>query len=366
MTSRHPNLGRMVPDLPTPSLILDIDVFESNCAALADAMASRQVGWRPHVKGHKSPRLARTMIEAGAIGVTCAKVAEAEEMVAAGVGEVLIANQPSTREAWARLARLNRAAWVAASIDSLDHVAMAVAAGRVEGTSIPLLVEVDIGMNRAGVKNAEDAASLAVAIDGHDAVHFAGVMGYEGHLLTLWPEDEKRKAITDAMSLLIEARNAIEASGVEVGIVSCGGSGSYRISSAIPGVTEVQAGGGCLMDEFYRHSCHVDLGQALFVVGSVGSVPAPDRAIVDVGWKAMPNRTATPICRDRNDVVVAQMYAEHLRLESTGAIGLEIGDRVVFVPGYSDETTVLHDEFMGVRNGVVVETIPLLARGALQ
>ncbi len=363
----HGSLGLGLHDVPTPSLVVDLDAFEANCVTLAGAMSAAGVGWRPHVKGHKSPRLARTMIDAGAIGVTCAKVSEAEEMVAAGVGEVLIANQPSTRSAWDRLARLNRAAWVAAAVDSADHVRFATEAGRSYETSIPLVIEVDIGMNRAGVRSAGQAVDLAREIDRSEAT-FAGVMGYEGHLLTVWPLLEKTSRITDAIGTLIAARDAIEQAGIAVGIVSCGGSGSYGISSRIDGVTEIQAGGGCLMDRFYRESCHVDLEQALFVVGSVASRPQADVAILDTGWKALPSRTAQPYPRDHDDMVVAQVFAEHLRLERTDGtdIDLAVADRIVFVPGYSDETTVLHDEFLGVRDGVVVETIPLAARGALQ
>lgn len=348
-------------------MIVDLDAFEANCDAIGGALSGRGVGWRPHVKGHKSPRLAERMIEAGAIGVTCAKVGEAEEMVAAGIDSVLVANQPSTRAAWDRLARLNRAAWVAAAVDSVDHLRFAVEAGRSYGTSIPLLVEVDIGMGRAGTRSAEQAVDLAREIDRSQAT-FAGVMGYEGHLLTVWPSAEKSARITEAIGVLIAAKTAIEQAGIDVEIVSCGGSGSYEISGGVDGVTEIQAGGGCLMDRFYRESCHVDLEQSLFVVGSVASLPQPGQAIVDTGWKAMPSRMATPYPCDHDGVIVAQVYAEHLRLETIdgSAIGLELTDRVVFVPGYSDETTVLHDQFLGVRDGVVVETIPLAARGALR
>lgn len=365
--SRHECLGLRLDELPTPSLVLDLDVFEANCASLVGTLSAEGVAWRPHVKGHKSTRLAWRMIDAGAVGVTCAKVAEAEEMVAAGVNGILIANQPSTRDAWDRVARLNRSAWVAAAADSSAHVSFAVEAGRAYDTTIPLVVEVDIGMDRAGVRSPEQAVDLAREIDRSSAT-FAGVMGYEGHLLTVWPLDDKTAQITEAIGTMLAAVDAVRQAGLPVDIVSCGGSGSYAITSRIAGVTEIQAGGGCLMDRFYRESCHVDLEHALFVVASVSSRPGRDRAILDAGWKALPNRIAAPYPRDHDGVVVAQVYAEHLRLERTDGsdIGLDVGERVVFVPGYSDETTVLHDEFLGMRDGVVVETIPLSARGALR
>lgn len=359
-----PPIGLRVHDVPTPALILDLDEFEANCATLAQHMRARNVAWRPHVKGHKSPVLAQRMIGAGAIGVTCAKVAEAEIMVAAGIGDVLIANQPSTEDAWRRVAHLRHTTWVGVAIDDPAHVEMALAAGAAAGTAIPLLIEVEIGMDRAGVRSAEAAVELARRIVTAGA-QFAGVMGYEGHLLTAWPREEKEAVIRAAVGRVVEAADAIRSASIPVEIVSCGGTGSYQITADIAGVSEIQAGGGCLMDRFYRELCHVDLRQALYVVSSVGARPGKGKAILDAGWKAMPDRPIGPLCRDYPEAEVAQLYAEHHRLEWTGEADPPIGERIVFVPGYSDATTVLHNQFLGVRDGVVVEVIPLAARGGL-
>ena len=365
MTARHPGLGLRIAELPTPSLLLDIDAFDRNCRALSGHLADRDVAWRPHVKGHKSPRLARGMIDAGAIGVTCAKVSEAEVMVAAGIQNILIANQPATEDAWRRLAQLQGATWVAAAIDDPEHIRLAIDAGRERGVAIPLVVEVDIGMGRAGVRSSSAAVELAQRTV-ESGGRFVGVMGYEGHLLTTWPEHEKERVIRQSVERVVEAANEIRSHSIPVEVVSCGGTGSYRISAEIEGVTEIQAGGGCLMDRFYREQCHVDLENALFVVASVGSRPSPTKAILDAGWKTMPPNITMPVCRDHPNLEVAQMYAEHCRLDLPDGFDPGIGERVVFIPGYSDATTVLHDEFLGIRDGVVVEVIPLAARGALR
>lgn len=365
MIEPHPGLGLPITEIPTPSLILDLDVFEDNCRTIAGFLAPRNVEWRPHVKGHKSPVLARKMLEAGAAGVTCAKVSEAEIMASAGIGNILVANQPATMDAWRRVARLQGATWVGVAIDSVEHVDLALQAGGEAGVAIPLIIEVDIGMNRAGVHSPSEAVEVAsYAVDA--GADFAGVMGYEGHLLTVWPLEDKQAVIAAAVGKVVEAAEAIRAASIPVGIVSCGGSGSYQISSQVEGVTEIQAGGGCLMDRFYREKCHVDLRNALFVVASVGSRPATNKAILDAGWKSIPDRLGMPSPRDLPDVEVVQLYAEHARLEWTGDFDPPLGERVVLIPGYSDATTVLHDEFLGVRDGVVTEVIPLLARGALR
>lgn len=362
--AHHPNLGKRIDELATPCLVLDLDAFEANCRTMASHIGSRGLGWRPHTKASKSPVLARRMIEAGAFGVTCAKVGEAEVMVAGGIDDVLVANQPSNPAAWARLARLQRAARVAAAVDDPVHVEMAERAGSAADVSIPLVIEVDIGMGRAGVRSESQALELARRIDSADA-ELAGVMGYEGHLLTIPDAGEKHSRISEAVGQLVTAAEAIRADGIDVGIVSCGGTGSYEISADIPGVTEMQAGGGTLMDRFYREQCNVVLDQALFLVAAVGSVPGQGTAILDAGWKALPDKNMSPSSETPADASVAQLYAEHSRLELPKGTELEIGDRVVLVPGYSDATTVLHNEFLGTRDGVVVEVIPLEARGVL-
>jgi len=360
----HRSLGLTIPQLPTPALVLDLDVFEANAAVIADHLAARGVAWRPHIKAHKSPVLAQRMIAAGAMGVTCAKVGEAEAMVAGGVDQALLANQPGTTEAWDRVARLQQEAWVGVSIDDRRHVEAALAAGEAHGVAIPLLIEVDIGMARAGVRSVESAVALAqhIAASGAD---FVGVMGYEGHLLTIEDATEKQQAIESAVGILVNTAAAIREAGIGVDIVSCGGTGSYEITSEIPGITEIQAGGGCLMDRFYREMCGVDLPSALFVVASVSSRPTAEHAIVDAGWKALSDRIMLPVVMGREGMEVSQLYAEHLRLQLAPGVDPPIGERVVFRPGYSDATTVLHNEFLGVRDGVVVEVIPLAARGAL-
>jgi len=308
--------------------------------------------------------LARRMVAAGAIGVTCAKVGEAEVMVAGDIDRILIANQPGTADAWDRLARLQRDAWTAVAIDDWRHIEAAQSVGEVHGVSIPLLVEVDIGMARAGARSVEAAVALARQIEAAGQ-EFAGVMGYEGHLLTIESRDQKRQQIEAAVGILVEAAEAIRRASLPVNIVSCGGTGSYDITSEIPGVTEIQAGGGCMMDRFYQEMCNVDLPNALFLVSSVTSRPSAEYAILDAGWKALPDRLLSPACVNLDGAEVSLLYAEHMRLRLGSDEDPQIGERVTFIPGYSDATTVLHNEFLGVRDGVVTEVIPLAARGAL-
>jgi D-serine deaminase-like pyridoxal phosphate-dependent protein len=363
-------IGRPVSELVTPCLTLDLDIFERNAAAISGYLRDHGVAWRPHAKGHKSPILAQRQLEAGAIGLTVAKVGEAEVMVAGGVPSILVVTEQATRERLDRVAALNRGAEVIVPVDNALHVQLAAEAGRDAGVEIPVVIEVDIGMHRCGVAP-EAALGLAMQAAALAGVRFAGVFGYEGHLLRAWPEDEKERQIREALGLLVGAAETIRGAGIEVPIVTAGGTGSYRYSAKVTGITELEAGGGCLMDLMYRDDCHVGpetgLDFALTVRAMVVSRPAPDRAITDAGWKTMSNAHHVPEVKDVPGASVRSLSAEHGTLDLTpeGDANLRIGDVVEFIPGYHDSTVFLHDRIFGVRQGVVTEVIPVAARGRL-
>jgi D-serine deaminase-like pyridoxal phosphate-dependent protein len=361
-------IGEPVENADTPVPLLDLDAFERNATYIAGFLNSRGLSWRPHVKAHKAPQLALLQVELGAIGVTCAKLGEAEVMVAHGVGSVLIANQLSTPVKWARAAALQRDAQVIVCVDDRDHVRMASAAAADAGVRIPLLIEVDIGMGRAGVRSAADALALADDIAGSSGVWLAGVMGYEGHLLTTWPQEEKRARCAEALGMLTDVAADLRAAGHEVGIVSSGGTGSFESTAHLPGLTEVQAGGGCLMDRFYAEDCHVGLEQALTVLTTVVSVQGAGRAVVDAGFKTCGRLDGMPLPQvaGRPGVTMVDLSAEHgsLEVRDTGEPVI-VGTRIRLVPGYSDAMLVLHDHLIGHRAGRVTEVIAMPARGRL-
>ena len=360
-------LGRDKRELDTPVLCLDLDVMEANIRAVAAACRRHGVGWRPHAKGHKVARIGRMEVEAGAIGVTCAKLAEAEIMAAGGVRDVLIANLIVGPLKVARLVELRRNA---DPIVTLDHIEQAIPISRAmaaAGLKVRAILEVDIGLGRAGVAPGEPTLALARQVAELPGIEFSGIMGYEGHLLTVPDADEKSRRITEALGVLVATAKSLQGNSLPCPIVSCAGTGSYQLSIRQPGVTEVQAGGAIFMDAFYRHKCNVaDLGYALTVVATVVSRPRPDRAIIDAGRKTMHGDHHPPWALGRDDMRVVRLSAEHGELElDPSARDLAIGDRLEFVPGYADLTTVLHDDFLCVRGGKVVDVWPIEGRGKL-
>jgi len=363
-------VGRPKAELDTPVLLLDLDRFEANVRRLSGAIASSGKHWRPHSKGHKSPWIAARQREAGAIGVTCAKVSEAEVMVDGGVPSVLIANELATRHKVMRAARLQARAEVIICADDPFHVRLAAEVASAVGVEIPMLVDINIGMDRTGVAPGPPALELARSIDRAPGLRFAGIMGYEGHVLTAWPDEEKRAQTVAAIAGLVESRTLIEADGIPVGIVSGGGSGNHMFAAMLDGLTELQAGGACLMDPFYGSLCHLEeLGfeYALTVLTTVSSRPTPERVITDAGFKTMTaDGEGTAVVLEHGDFELVYLSAEHgvWRRDPTGP-PVVIGQHLEIIPDYHDTTTFRHDAFIGMRGGRVETVIPLLARGRL-
>lgn len=361
-------VGRPVEDADTPVALLDLDAFERNAETISAYLAGRGVGWRPHVKAHKAPQLGRLQIAHGAIGVTCAKISEAEVMVAGGIDHVLVANHLGTPGKWKRAAELQAGAEVIVCVDAIDHVRLGAAAARAAGAEIPVLIEVDLGIGRVGVQSSADALALAEAIAAVPGLRLAGVMGYEGHLLTVWPAAQKREKCQAAVRVLTDTAAALRDAGHQVEVVSSGGTGSFEVTAELPGITEIQAGGGCLMDRFYAEQCHVGLGlePALTVLTTVVSNQVPARAAIDAGWKACGNLSTFPLphALARRHVQVVGLSAEHGILGITGDPPA-VGTQLQLVPGYSDAMLVMHDYLIGHRDGVVTDVIDMPGRGRL-
>jgi D-serine deaminase-like pyridoxal phosphate-dependent protein len=358
-------IGARIEQLATPVLVLDLERFESNCRVIGGFLAERGVAWRPHAKGHRSPEIARRQMAFGAMGVTVSKVSEAEVMAAAGIPSVLVTTHQPTLPRWQRIARSQRLAEVLAPVDHPAQVELARQAAASEHATIPVVVDVNIGMNRSGAAPGTDALALAQLVASTPGLRLAGVIGYEGHLLRQWPVEDKEAAIREAIGALTSTADLLRANGLPVDLVSAGGTGSYTITATLPGVTEIQAGGGCFYDLLYADDCHVDgLDFALTVRTTVASRPAPDTATIDAGWKALPNERVAPRPIEPAGLTLRSLSAEHgVVVLGEGAPDLAIGDQVVFVPGYHDVTVFRHEAIYGARKGVVEAAFEVTARG---
>ena len=351
-------------DFPeTPFLVLDLEIFERNVAQMVRAIIS-QGGklWRPHVKAIRAPALALRLIAAGASGVTCATVIEAETMVAAGIAEVLIASPVVAPGQLQRLAALNLQARVIASVDAPEHLALLAAAARAIGTRVPVVVEVDVGLKRSGVAPGEAAVSLARAVCSNPALLFCGLMAWEGQTTRIADPAAKQEAVRIAVGLLTDSARRCTEAGLPVEIVSCGGTGTYTITSTVPGVTELQAGGGVFGDLRYRTEFHIPLQQALVLRATVLSRPASRRVVCNAGWRYLGVYPTLSQATNLPGVLHTAPAAEHLTLEcDRDVVGLAVGDRIDLAVGYSDSTVFLHRQLFAVRHGVVEEVLQIPA-----
>ena len=352
-------------DLPeSPFLVLDLDAFERNAAHIAHTIIT-QGGkrWRPHIKAIRSPALAQRLMAAGASGVTCATLGEAQTMVEAGIQDVLIASPVVARDQLQRLAALNRKARVIASVDSTEHVALLAGAAQAAAVVVPVVVEVDVGLQRSGVPPGDAAALLGQAMRSHPALSFCGVMAWEGQTTRIADPEAKRLAVSTAVGQLADAAQRCVQAGLSVEIVSCGGTGTYTITSTLPGVTELQAGGGVFGDLRYRTEFHMPLEQALTLRATVLGRPTARRVVSNAGWRYLGVYPTQSQALNLSGVVRLAPAAEHLTLDCDRDVsGFAVGDRIDLAVGYSDSTVFLHTKIFAMRNGVLEDVLLVPAR----
>jgi D-serine deaminase-like pyridoxal phosphate-dependent protein len=353
--------------LDTPALIVDLDRMDRNIARMARIVRDAGVQWRPHVKSAKNPDIAQRMIRAGAIGVTCAKVGEAEAMAAVGIRDILIANQVAGSEKVGRLMRLLPAADVMICVDGEETLDALDRAARDRGVSLRVAIEVDVGMERAGVRPGEPTVSLGARIAARRNLRFGGLMTFEAHALGIPDPEQKRKAVSSALESLVESARRCRQAGLPVDVVSCGGTGTYWIAIQVPGITEVQAGGGIFSDTHYQHDYGVEHELALTALATVTSRPNPTRVICDTGRKALTMYGRAPAPLNVAGVRSVALHAEHTVIElDRPSVEPQVGARVELSVGHVDYTIHLHDELYGVRNGKVEVVWPVLPRSTFR
>ncbi|AHF76590.1 Alanine racemase domain-containing protein [Sodalis praecaptivus] len=356
MSAASKLIGQPLSALDTPALVVEMPVMMRNLARIADACRAAGVQWRPHCKTHKSPAIALMQLSHGACGITCAKLAEAEVMVAAGITDILIANQIVGPLKIARLLALRQAgATLAVAVDNAGNVTDLAQAAAAAGVTLEVMIEVDTGTQRAGVEPGEPVLRLARHIADSPALRLRGVMTWEGHTTRIADAQQKRAAITAAVALLTDSADLCRRHGIAVPEVSCGGTGTYRTAATLPGVTEIQAGGGIFGDVHYRELYHVPVEYALTLLTTITSRPTPTRIICDAGKKALSCDAGIPIPLELPLVQSVGFSAEHGKVELAAPSALPaVGDRLRWVVGYGDTSVHLHDRIYGIQDGVIV------------
>lgn len=345
-------------ELNTPALLVDMDAMERNLAKMARFFSAGPTRLRPHYKNHKCPALARRQIQAGAIGMTCATLSEAEALIANGIEKILISSEIAGVPKIRRFLELASRAEIIAVVDNPAAVDALAAAARQRCCRCGVLVDVNVGQNRTGVKPGEPVLDLARKVLA-EGLWLRGLMGYEGHVAHLNPGPEQDSAYDSAMSALMKSRCLLEQNGIPIEIVSTGGTGTYSMTPRFPGITEFQAGSYLVMDTDYTRTC-LDFELALSVLGTVISKTEGERLIADVGLKAISGEHGMPAIKGHDGLLLRKLNAEHgiidiLKSPTT----LAPGDIIEIWVSYSDATINLHERMYGIRRGEVEEVFKL-------
>ncbi len=362
----------LAPDTPrdefdTPCFVVDLDAMERNIQKMAAYFRGRSAMLRPHMKHHKTPEIAHKQLAAGAIGVCCQKLGEAEAMADGGVDDILITYEIIGPAKVRRLMDLARRVNLMVTVDDADNVRNLSESARAAGVSLGILVDINCGQNRCGVGPGRPGVELARAVAGAPGLNFRGLCGYEGHLQAVADLEERTTRARDAMAQVVATADAIRDAGLPVDSVSAGGTGTYNITGDYPGVTEVQAGSYVLMDTAYRRVLQ-DFDVAGTVLASVISRGAPDRAVLDCGMKALSSDQWPPQVVGLPGVEVGASSDEHLSLRLTDSDSRQLrpGDRVELIPGHNDTTVHLHTHLFALRSGKLETVWEVAGRGRIR
>jgi D-serine deaminase-like pyridoxal phosphate-dependent protein len=369
-TFRSNLIGQELAAVDTPALVIDLDAMEHNLSTMANFFADKPTKLRPHAKTHKSPIIAHKQIALGAVGITCAKLGEAEVMVEAGVRDVLVANQIVGPLKIARLIGLLHHGRVTVAVDDPANLRDLARAASSQGVTLDVLIEVNTGMDRCGVEPGEQAVSLAKVAADLPGIRFRGIQAYEGHLVNIAVEQDRAARVRAATAPIIETRGAIEDAGIPVEIVSGGGTGTFAMTGTVAGFDEVQAGSYVFMDTKYGEIGGIGerFRPALTVLATIISRPTADRGVLDIGRKTIGSDHGTPrMIGHEDDVQFAGFSEEHTKLTLSGAArDLRPGDQVRVIPGHGCTTVNLYDRYVGERNGLVEAIWPIAGRGRAQ
>jgi D-serine deaminase-like pyridoxal phosphate-dependent protein len=368
MTHLHPDLPALAA-INTPALVIDHAALEANIARMAAIAADHNVALRPHAKTHKCVEIARMQLDAGAAGIACATILEAEALAQAGIAGLLITSPVVGTDKAARLARLNRTSPVAVVVDhpaQLEALCAALAPG---DPPLGILIDVDIGQGRTGVATLQDGHALARMAARDPRVAFCGLQGYAGHVQHIFDPAARRAATQNAAETLRTLGGLLEAEGVRCPIVSGSGTGAHGYDMAGP-YTELQVGSYVFMDADYGRVRQDDgtplpFATALFVLATVVSANRDGRVTVDAGTKALAVNGPPPARFIGLPPGASYTFAgdEHGTITlPDGAPRPAVGARILIEATHCDPTVNLHGEFHAVHRDGAVTAMAIVGR----
>lgn len=346
--------------IETPALLIDLDILERNIKIMADYFKDKKAKLKPHFKTFKSPTIAHWLINSGAKGISCAKLAEAEVLVNSGIKDVLIANQIVDHEKISRLAGMAHGeSKITVAVDNKENIQQLSRSASEIGSRIYVLVEIDVGMKRCGVTSAEEVLNLVKLISESKNLIFEGIQAYEGHLVHIADYEERQKGMDTIIEKINIIKHYLEENGFKVPEISGGGTGTYDITGNNTIWTEIQAGSYVFMDTDYNR-LGLPFKNSLTVLASIIH-KRPGYAITDAGLK---------VCSPDGGASLLKAYP-NLKLvlnEEHGIIfdekdELSYLQKIEYIPSHCCSTVNLHNEYYCIRNNILESIWPISARG---
>lgn len=364
-------------ELSTPALTIDLDIMERNLDRMAQYCRAQGLGLRPHIKTHKTIEVARMQLERGALGLTVAKVGEAEAMIQAaggpGASELLVAYPVLGREKLRRLAALARSHRIIVALDSPDTAEGLSRVASDEGVKFGLLVECDSGFGRCGLASGPACVTLARNIEGLPNLSFRGLLTYYGNV---WGSDEERgKELRRSATRIEQVLSCFRTEGIAVEIVSGGSTPSHLLSHTVAGLTEIRPGTYVYNDlnTLYQGVCALE-DCAARVVTTVVSTAVPNRAMIDAGSKTLSSdplnsgpRSGYGYVFEHPETRLFKLNEEHGHLDiADSSHQFRVGDVLTVIPNHVCSCVNMHDEVFLVRNEEVVGSWRVAARGKVR
>jgi D-serine deaminase-like pyridoxal phosphate-dependent protein len=351
--------------IETPIGLVDLERTRANARRVAAYASEHGLGWRPHIKTHKSRTIASIQLDAGARGLTVATLREAEVM-ASLTDDLLLAYPPVGTAKLERLVALPASVDLKVALDATEVLEALARAARASGRTVGVLVEMDVGLGRVGVQTADEVVRLAREVAQQGGLAFRGIMFYPGHIRMAREEQERH--LSGVAARVLEARASLDAAGLSPEIVSGGSTPTLWDSHRIPGMTEIRSG-SCIF--FDREALDVGVASmedlAYTVLATVVSTAVPGRAVVDAGSKALAKEgrggDGFGFVLDHPEVLVASLSEEHGVLDVASSDWRPaIGDRVRIVPNHVCVSVNLQDRLLAT-DGARRALLPLEGRG---
>jgi len=346
--------------IETPCLLIDLDILESNIGIMAEYFSDKKAKLKPHFKTFKCPTIAHKLINAGAKGISCAKLGEAEVLVNCGIKDVLVANQIVDRDKIFKLAGLAHGdTKITVVVDNEENINSLSEAASMLGSTIYVLVEVDVGMKRCGVNTSEEVLELAKLISRSKGLVFEGIQAYEGHLVHTSEYQIRLDGMKEVIEKITSIKKYLEKEGFRINEISGGSTGTYMITGNNTIWTEIQTGSFVFMDTDYNR-LGLPFKNALTVFTQVIH-KRPGFAVTDAGLKVCSPDGGMSTVKDHPEAILV-LNEEHGNIIDEKD-ELKYLQKIEYIPSHSCSTVNLHDEYYCVRNNILEAIWPISARG---